>query len=248
MEHHSEVFSTIQGRTRVGRAAGRLALERSRSTPTAALLVLGTACVLTLGACSPPSENAATPDPSPVLASPDGSLSSQSSPSAQPAPNGFEALRQQSSNALGQGSAGEAPEPTPGQQAVPPTPEAPPAPVNDGSALRQEIINQNPGEQATGFPVTVEGRTATMCTMGNGYGIGFVMSGNGQTSCEFANAVGAALIHQAADPSTDMRGILPATVTATSPATNEAYDMSCATQARGLIVCNGGNAAEVLIV
>lgn len=236
MERHSSNLSNVSGQA--------ICYRNKRGTPRS-LLSLGAACLLTLGACSPPSENAATPDPSPALASPNGSLSSKSSPSAQPAPNGFEALRQQSSDALAQGSADEAPEPTPGQESAP---EAPPVPVDDGTALRQEIINQNPGEQTTGFPLNVEGRSATMCTMGNGYGIGFVMSGNGQTSCEFANAVGASLIHQAGDLSTDMRGILPATVTATSPATNEAYDMSCATQARGLIVCNGGNAAEVLIV
>lgn len=247
MELYNSHFTDVPAHVRPHR--------RGTGTSTA-LLLLGAVSLLALGACSSTSQNASGPTSATSAPSAENSTPAAETPGEQQAINGFDALRQQGSDSMAH-----APQPTLGEQA-PDTGAAgaagtenpvleqslgAPAAADDGTGLREEIMSAVPGDQAAGFPVSVEGRAATMCTMGNGYGIGFIMSGNGQTSCEFANAVGAALIAQAGQPSASLRSMLPMTVTATSPATNEAYDMSCTTQARGLIVCSGGNSAEVLI-
>ncbi|MGP5497909.1 hypothetical protein [Corynebacterium flavescens] len=244
MELYNSHFTDVPAHVRPHR--------RGTATSTA-LLLLGAVSLLALGACSSTSQNASGPTSATNALSAENSTPAVETPGEQQAINGFDALRQQGSDSMAH-----APQPTLGEQA-PDTGAAgaenpvleqslgAPAAADDGTGLREEIKSAVPGDQAAGFPVSVEGRAATMCTMGNGYGIGFIMSGNGQTSCGFANAVGAALIAQAGQPSASLRSMLPMTVTTTSPATNEAYDMSCTTQARGLIVCSGGNSAEVLI-
>ena len=95
-----------------------------------------------------------------------------------------------------------------------------------------------------GSPISINGEDATVCIYGDGYGTNVWAAGS-NTSCEFVSAVHHELVDDL-NPTTDnIRGHLPATVTATSPTTGETYDLTCSPRGDALVSCRGGNNASV---
>ncbi|PQM75089.1 hypothetical protein [Corynebacterium sp. J010B-136] len=111
-------------------------------------------------------------------------------------------------------------------------------------ALYGQIYDQlKDGEVNRGDSFKLGDRAATLCMMGNGYGVhGLAVGPN--TSCEFAGEVFASLI-QGSTPEDNARGLTPTTVHAHSPVTGQDYDMDCVTGQDNLITCTGGVGAAV---
>ncbi|MDO5031487.1 hypothetical protein [Corynebacterium sp.] len=110
-----------------------------------------------------------------------------------------------------------------------------------------ELSSQIPQGKASGFDVNLKGTKATVCLMGDGYGITFVMAGK-NTSCEFAETTARTLMGNAPSSKSDLRNFVPPQLNATSPVTNKAYNLSCSIDENEVIRCTGGNDAEVLIL
>ncbi|MGO2114136.1 MAG: hypothetical protein ACTH8I_09725 [Corynebacterium casei] len=111
-------------------------------------------------------------------------------------------------------------------------------------ALYGQIYDQlKDGEVNHGDSFKLGEREATLCMMGNGYGVhGLAVGPN--TSCEFAGEVFAGLI-QGSTPEDNARDVTPTTVDAHSPVTGQDYDMDCVTGQDNLITCSGGVGAAV---
>lgn len=111
-----------------------------------------------------------------------------------------------------------------------------------GQAMR-DIIYSNP---SPGTTFTAGGEEMTVCVYGDGYGTNLVVAGP-NTSCEFATEV----FHQQTDglnaTADNVRDNLKPNIQATSPATGQTYDVSCGTQADGVVECSGGNDARIYI-
>lgn len=90
------------------------------------------------------------------------------------------------------------------------------------------------------------GQAVNICQVGDGWGIS-ELSTNTNTTCGFAQNVMGALV-SGIEPGEDIRDYVPKTVTATSPATGETYEMYCADNGVGIITCKGGNNAEVIML
>ena len=111
-------------------------------------------------------------------------------------------------------------------------------------ALYGQIYDQlKDGDITNGDALTLGERDATLCMMGNGYGVhGLAVGPN--TSCEFAGEVFAGLI-QGSTPEDNARDATPTTVDAHSPITSQDYGMDCVTGQDSLITCSGGVGAAV---
>ena len=99
-------------------------------------------------------------------------------------------------------------------------------------ALYGQIYDQlKDGDITNGDALTLGERDATLCMMGNGYGV-------------HGLAVGPNLI-QGSTPEDNARDVMPTTVDAHSPVTGQDYDMDCVTGQDNLITCSGGVGAAV---
>ena len=121
--------------------------------------------------------------------------------------------------------------------------------INDPAATKAlygQIYDQlKDGDVNRGETFQLGNRDATLCMMGNGYGIhGLAVGPN--TSCEFAGEVFAELI-AGSTPEDNARDLTPTTVHAYSPVTELDYDMECVTGQDDLITCTGGIGAEVYL-
>lgn len=113
-------------------------------------------------------------------------------------------------------------------------------------ALYSQLYDQlQDGTVNRGDALQLGDREATLCMMGNGYGVHGVAVGP-NTSCEFGGEVFAQLI-DAHSPSDNIRDLTPVTVNAHSPITEQDYDMECVTGHDDLITCAGGVGAEVYL-
>ena len=113
-------------------------------------------------------------------------------------------------------------------------------------ALYAQVDYQpNDGEVTRGDSFKLGERDATLCMLGDGYGIrGLAVGPN--TSCEFAGAVFSELI-TGTTPKDNVRGVTPTTVYAHSPVTKQEYDMKCVTGQDAVITCTGGTGAAVYL-
>src|SRR5699024_7465768 len=113
-------------------------------------------------------------------------------------------------------------------------------------ALYSQLYDQlQDGTVNRGHALQLGDREATVCMMGNGYGIhGLAVGPN--TRCEFAGEVFAELI-AGSTPEDNARDRTPTTEHARSPVTEMDYDMECVTGQDDLITCPGGIGAEVYL-
>ncbi|WJY70349.1 MULTISPECIES: hypothetical protein [Corynebacterium] len=109
------------------------------------------------------------------------------------------------------------------------------------------LSGQLPQGEANGAAVNVHGTPATVCQMGDGYNIAFVMAG-ANTSCDFARSTAGRLMTLAPSSQDDLRAYIPAQVTVNSSVTQQNYSLTCNIDEHEVIRCTGGNSAEVLIV
>lgn len=114
-------------------------------------------------------------------------------------------------------------------------------------ATYNSLSGQLPEGEANGALVNVHGTPATVCQMGDGYNIAFVMAG-ANTSCDFARSTAGRLMTLAPSSKDDLRTFIPAQVTVNSSVTQQNYSLSCNIDEHEVIRCTGGNNAEVLIV
>ena len=114
-------------------------------------------------------------------------------------------------------------------------------------ATYNSLSGQLPQGDANGASVNVHGTPATVCQMGDGYNIAFVMAG-ANTSCDFARSTAGRLMTLAPSSKDDLRSFIPGQVTVNSPITQQNYSLACQTDEHEVIRCTGGNNAEVLIV
>ena len=113
-------------------------------------------------------------------------------------------------------------------------------------ALYGQIYEQfKDGDVNRGDSFKLGDRDATLCMMGDGYGIRALAVGP-NTSCEFAGEVFGALI-TGIKPKDNVRAQTPTTVHAHSPVTKQDYDMKCVTGQDDLITCTGGIGAAVYL-
>lgn len=113
-------------------------------------------------------------------------------------------------------------------------------------ALYGQIYDQfKDGKVGQGDLFKLGERDATLCMMGDGYGVRALAVGT-NTSCEFAGAVFTELIGDAV-PKDNLRDSTPTTVNAHSPVTKQDYDMKCVTGQDDLITCTGGIGAAVYL-
>lgn len=115
------------------------------------------------------------------------------------------------------------------------------------TATYNSLSEQLPEGDANGTSVNVYGTPATVCQMGDGYNIAFVMAG-ANTSCDFARSTAGRLMTLAPGSKDDLRSFIPGQVTVNSPITLQNYSLTCQTDEHEVIRCTGGNNAEVLIV
>lgn len=119
-----------------------------------------------------------------------------------------------------------------------------PAPLTSPSNSSGAPTAPVPAPDTSGAQANFNGQEVTMCSNGDGWGIS-ELAVNANTSCPFAFNVLNSLT--AGVPSTEnIRAYLPRTVTATSPTTGQSYEMYCEDNGVGIIVCTGGNNAEVI--
>src|SRR5699024_650760 len=113
-------------------------------------------------------------------------------------------------------------------------------------ALYSQLYDQlQDGTVNRGDALQLDDREATLCMMGNGYGVhGLAVGPN--TSCEFGGALFAQLI-DAHSPSDYTLNPIPATVNAHSPVTDQYYDVECVIGQDDLLTCSGGGGAEVYL-
>lgn len=88
------------------------------------------------------------------------------------------------------------------------------------------------------------GTQMTACIVGDGFGLHMNAAGT-NTSCEFARAVQNAQTNGLNATEDNIRDHLMHYVRVTSPVTGKAYDMECSTKSDRVIVCTGGNDANV---
>ena len=113
-------------------------------------------------------------------------------------------------------------------------------------ALYGQIYDQfKDGDINRGDSFKLGDRDATLCMMGDGYGIRALAAG-ANTSCEFAGEVFGALITDIT-PKDNARAETPSMVHAHSPVTGQDYDMKCVTGQDDLITCTGGVGAAVYL-
>lgn len=105
-----------------------------------------------------------------------------------------------------------------------------------GGAPRME---DHPAGLQPGQAVVAHGQAATMCRMGNGFGVGFIVAGQG-TPCGVADATAGALFHGHA-PSENVRSFVPVTVTLPADTPGGADSMRCEAIAGDGIRCAGVN-------
>lgn len=113
-------------------------------------------------------------------------------------------------------------------------------------ATYNSLSEQLPKGNANGARVDVHGTPATVCQMGDGYNIAFVMAG-ANTSCDFARSTAGRLMTLAPSSKEDLRSYIPPQVTVNSPVTQQNYTLTCNIDEHEVIRCTGGNNAEVLI-
>lgn len=114
-------------------------------------------------------------------------------------------------------------------------------------ATYNSLSGQLPEGDANGTSVNVHGTPATVCQMGDGYNIAFVMAG-ANTSCDFARSTAGRLMTLAPSSKDDLRAFIPQQVTVNSSVTHQNYSLTCNIDEHEVIRCTGGNNAEVLIV
>lgn len=114
-------------------------------------------------------------------------------------------------------------------------------------ATYNSLSGQLPQGDANGASVNVHGTPATVCQMGDGYNIAFVMAG-ANTSCDFARSTAGRLMTLAPSSKDDLRSFIPGQVTVNSSVTKQNYSLTCTIDEHEVIRCTGGNNAEVLIV
>ena len=114
-------------------------------------------------------------------------------------------------------------------------------------ATYNSLSRQLPQGEANGAAVNVHGTPATVCQMGDGYNIAFVMAG-ANTSCDFARSTAGRLMTLAPSSQDDLRAYIPTQVTVNSSVTQQNYSLTCNIDEHEVIRCTGGNNAEVLIV
>lgn len=113
-------------------------------------------------------------------------------------------------------------------------------------ALQEDFYNQLSAYQdPIGQTITFDGVASKVCIHGDSHALNVVTAGP-NTSCDFAKAVFQGL---STDITADknIRDYLPAEVQATSPVTEQSYTMNCASDARNLIKCTGGDNATVFM-
>ncbi|MFH0412493.1 hypothetical protein ACG98H_10450 [Corynebacterium sp. L4756] len=114
-------------------------------------------------------------------------------------------------------------------------------------ALYRSLYDQLGNGRATnGQAIKLGDRDATLCMMGDGYGVHGLAAGP-NTSCDFAGEVFAGLMAKTEGPSDNARNHTPTTINAHSPVTNLDYDMKCVTGQDNLVTCSGGNNAAVYL-
>ncbi|MCQ9677108.1 hypothetical protein [Corynebacterium sp. BF-R-2] len=109
------------------------------------------------------------------------------------------------------------------------------------------VFEQLPKDKPNGAKVNVHGTPATMCLMGDGYNITYVMAGE-NTSCDFARSTAGRLMGSTPSPKEDLRRYMPAQILVNSPVTHQDYNLACHIDDHEVVRCTGGNGAEVLIV
>ncbi|WP_293773447.1 hypothetical protein [uncultured Corynebacterium sp.] len=133
----------------------------------------------------------------------------------------------------------------PAASAAPATDSAGDAPDPVGSSPSKAELDAlaqtplNPGDA-----ITLGGQAATACIYGDGWGLNLLIAG-ANTSCDFATAVFKAQSEGLNATEDNIRDHLAPSINVVSPVTNQAYDMSCSTNADKLITCTGGNGASV---
>ncbi|MDO5029538.1 MAG: hypothetical protein Q4E11_03010 [Corynebacterium sp.] len=111
-----------------------------------------------------------------------------------------------------------------------------------GQALR-DLVYSNP---SPGTTFTAGGEELTVCVFGDGYGTNLVVAGP-NTSCEFATEVFNQQTEGLNASADNIRDNLKPNIQATSPTTGKTYDVSCGSQADGVVECSGGNDARIYI-
>ena len=112
-------------------------------------------------------------------------------------------------------------------------------------ALYRQLYDQlGDGDVSPGQAIKLGDRDASLCQMGDGYGIHGLAAGP-NTSCEFAAEVFSGLMAKNTSPRDNVRGYTPNTIHAHSPVTHKDYDMECVTGQDNLITCSGGIGAAV---
>lgn len=109
------------------------------------------------------------------------------------------------------------------------------------------VFEQLPKDNPNGAKVNVHGTPATMCLMGDGYNITYVMAGE-KTSCDFARSTAGRLMGFTPSSKEDLRRYMPAQLLVNSPVTGQDYTLACRIDDHEIVHCTGGDGAEVLIV
>lgn len=105
-----------------------------------------------------------------------------------------------------------------------------------GGAPRME---DRPTGLQPGQAVVANGQAATLCRMGNGYGVSFIVAAQG-TDCGVADATASALFH-GHTPGDNVRNVVPATVSLPSGAPGGADSMQCEGVSGDGVRCTGSN-------
>lgn len=134
--------------------------------------------------------------------------------------------------------------PPPNEGETPQEPEIPQGPEETREEFQQIMADEMRANGNIGDTFTIDGQATELCVHGDGYGLNIVSAGP-NTSCDFARNVMNSATAGLNPTGDNVRGVLPNTIRAGSPVTNEAYDMTCNYDERNLITCEGGNNATV---
>ena len=128
---------------------------------------------------------------------------------------------------------------------------APPAPTGSPTTLpagTSASASSGPAplpyDAQPGETVSIRGEAAIVCANGNGFALNVVAAG-ANTSCEFGIETLDALTRGLNPTYDNVRERLPRTVTAHSPVTGQAYEMTCRQEDLALLTCTGGLGAKI---
>ncbi|MDR7329624.1 hypothetical protein [Corynebacterium guangdongense] len=129
--------------------------------------------------------------------------------------------------------------PAPASTTVSPTPPPAGTSASAGSGPAPLPYDTQPGET-----VSIRGEAARVCVTGDGFALNVVAAGM-NTSCEFSIEILDALTRGLNPTYDNVREHLPRTVTAHSPVTGQAYEMTCRQDDGILVTCTGGLGAKI---